>query len=163
MAVKAVDSASPSRGHDSVDSTRLPGKATTAGQRKSVPSENATHLDIIDIRQDAIEFDLKDEILSLLKPVKGPKQLPTLLLYNEKGLQIFEEVLLTLAIYLYHWKTYQFHPSQITYLEEYYLTNAEIDVLTRSASEIAQNIQSESMVIELGSGCVQAYFMMPGL
>jgi len=46
------------------------------------------------------------------------------------------------------------HRCQITYLDEYYLTNAEIDVLTRSANEIAQNIQSESMVIELGSGFV---------
>lgn len=44
--------------------------------------------------------------------------------------------------------------SQITYLDEYYLTNAEIDVLKRSATEIAQNIQSGSMVIELGSGSV---------
>lgn len=41
---------------------------------------------------------------------------------------------------------------QITYLEEYYLTNAEIEVLERNAEEMARNIQAESMVIELGSG-----------
>jgi hypothetical protein len=49
-------------------------------------------IDIIDIRSDAIEKDVKVDILSMLKPENGPKKLPTLLLYDEKGLQIFEEV-----------------------------------------------------------------------
>lgn len=59
-------------------------------------------IDIIDIRSDAIEMDLKVEILSMLKPAKGPKKMPTLLLYDERGLQIFEKV----GIYdFYHiWK-----------------------------------------------------------
>jgi len=39
-------------------------------------------------------------------------------------------------------------------LDEYYLTNAEIDVLERSADSIANAIPSGSMVIELGSGLV---------
>lgn len=41
---------------------------------------------------------------------------------------------------------------QITYLEEYYLTNDEIHVLENSASQIAARIPEGSMVIELGSG-----------
>jgi hypothetical protein len=59
-------------------------------------------IDIIDIRSDAIGMDLKAEILSMLKPTKGPRKMPTLLLYDEKGLQIFEKV----GIYdIYHiWK-----------------------------------------------------------
>lgn len=44
---------------------------------------------------------------------------------------------------------------QITYLEEYYLTNAEIDVLRNSARNIAEAIPSGSMVVELGSGLVE--------
>ncbi|CZT42291.1 uncharacterized protein RSE6_02153 [Rhynchosporium secalis] len=88
-------------------------------------SEMAPKVDIIDIRHDAVELSLKDEILSSLQPQEGPKRLPTLLLYNEKGLQIFEE---------------------ITYLEEYYLTNAEIEVLNNSASKIAETIPSGSML-----------------
>lgn len=44
---------------------------------------------------------------------------------------------------------------QITYLEEYYLTNYEIEVLTRHAEEMAAAIPSGSMVIELGSGSVE--------
>lgn len=71
----------------------------------SVKLSNGTitsDIDIIDIRSDAIEMDLKVEILSMLKPTKGPREMPTLLLYDEKGLQIFEKV----GIYeFYHiWK-----------------------------------------------------------
>lgn len=41
---------------------------------------------------------------------------------------------------------------QITYLDEYYLTNAEIEALTTHADSIAEHIPSGSRVIELGSG-----------
>lgn len=49
-------------------------------------------VDIIDIRHDVVEISLKDEIVKCLKPQEGPKRLPTLLLYNERGLQLFEQV-----------------------------------------------------------------------
>lgn len=88
-------------------------------------------LDIIDIRCAAVEINLKDEINTLLKPKDGPRRLPTLLLYDERGLQLFEE---------------------ITYLDEYYLTNDEIRVLKDSAARIANWIPDKSMIIELGSG-----------
>jgi hypothetical protein len=55
-------------------------------------------IDIIDIRCDAIEMDLKVEIMSMLKPAVGPKKLPTLLLYDEQGLQIFEKVNIFLPV-----------------------------------------------------------------
>jgi hypothetical protein len=58
---------------------------------KSSKRTITSDIDIIDIRS-AIEMDLKVEILSMLKPVKGPKKMPTLLLYDERGLQIFEKV-----------------------------------------------------------------------
>merc|ERR1712093_736653 len=41
---------------------------------------------------------------------------------------------------------------EITYLDEYYLTNAEIEVLRSYARNIAEAIPSGSMVVELGSG-----------
>ncbi|EDN92656.1 hypothetical protein SS1G_08519 [Sclerotinia sclerotiorum 1980 UF-70] len=96
-------------------------------------SKHNSNFNIIDIRHDGAEIELKDEILASLRPKSGLKSLPTLLLYSERGLQIYEEVV-------------------ITYLSEYYLTNAEIDVLERSAESIASNIPSNSMVVELGSG-----------
>ncbi len=54
-------------------------------------SEQIPSVDIIDIRHDAVELNLKEEILTSLRPQKGPKQLPTLLLYDERGLQLFEQ------------------------------------------------------------------------
>lgn len=58
----------------------------------ALPSDPKPALDIIDIRLVAVEINLKDEIQTLFQPEDGPRKLPTLLLYNERGLQIFEEV-----------------------------------------------------------------------
>ncbi|KAH6631559.1 C-type lectin protein [Chaetomium tenue] len=88
-------------------------------------------LDIIDIRRAAVELNLKAEVLSSFHKEDGPRKLPTLLLYDERGLQLFEK---------------------ITYLDEYYLTNDEIEVLTSDAVDIAKGIPSGAMIIELGSG-----------
>ncbi|KAB8297896.1 hypothetical protein EYC80_001682 [Monilinia laxa] len=112
------------------DILRAPSHVTKITGVKSKSRQNSTH-HIIDIRHDGAEIELKDEILASLRPQSGLKSLPTLLLYDERGLQIYEE---------------------ITYLPEYYLTNAEIDVLERSAENIAASIPSNSMVVELGSG-----------
>lgn len=87
---------------------------------------------IIDIRRQEIGFSVLDDMHQKLRPGHGKeKKMPTLLLYDEKGLKLFEE---------------------ITYLDEYYLTGAEIDVLETYADHIAERIQSGSQVIELGSG-----------
>jgi hypothetical protein len=53
---------------------------------------SVSSIDIIDIRHDAVEVNLRDEILQSLRPENGIKTLPTLLLYNERGLQLFEDV-----------------------------------------------------------------------
>lgn len=50
------------------------------------------HLDIIDIRGEQADFNLKEEIANQINPVSGHRTLPTLLLYDEKGLQLFEDV-----------------------------------------------------------------------
>src|SRR5690606_12684249 len=57
--------------------------------------------------------------------------LPTMLLYDAAGLKLFE---------------------QITYLDEYYLTGAEISVLQKWPDSIAERIEDDSVVVELGSG-----------
>jgi len=54
-----------------------------------------SRLDIIDIRRVAVETNLKAEILSMFGAKDGPRRLPTLLLYDEKGLQLFERVSLS--------------------------------------------------------------------
>lgn len=108
------------------------GQLKTTGKHVLSKSQQQTsNADIIDIRSVAVEINLKTEITSMFRPKNGPRQLPTLLLYNERGLQLFEK---------------------ITYLEEYYLTNDEIEILTKHATEMAEYIPSGAMVIELGSG-----------
>lgn len=52
----------------------------------------ASKAEIIDIRSEHADIDLKKEIESKINPADGPKSLPTLLLYDEKGLQLFEDV-----------------------------------------------------------------------
>lgn len=98
----------------------------------AVPVNGSTTRNILDIRRDVQQLSLIDEIRKGLDPGHGEeKTLPTLLLYSEKGLQLFEE---------------------ITYLDEYYPTNAEIEVLKNHAASIAKRIQPGSILVELGSG-----------
>lgn len=106
------------------------GHTTQASQPESRSGPN-----IIDIRQEALT-PLVDQISTGLRAKDGKeKTLPTLLLYNEEGLKLFE---------------------RITYLEEYYLTGQEIEVLEQYAESIADRIalQPGSIVVELGSGYV---------
>lgn len=88
--------------------------------------------EIIDIRSDAAGINLKHEIKAGLNVKEGQeKTLPTLLLYDDKGLKLFE---------------------RITYLDQYYLTGHEIQVLTEHADQIADRIPNGALVVELGSG-----------
>jgi uncharacterized SAM-dependent methyltransferase len=125
--------------------------AKSLGSKAVSNSESISKIDIIDIRRDAVEINLKEDVLTSLRPESGPKQLPTLLLYNERGLQLFEEVSLRQPSSQCR---YVLTRKKITYLDEYYLTNAEINVLQKSADSIAKAIPSDSMVVELGSGLV---------
>lgn len=89
---------------------------------------------IIDIRSDTTGFELRKLITTGLNPPSGgEKTLPTLLLYDDDGLRLFEE---------------------ITYLDEYYLTEEEIALLTEYADRIAERIPDGCNVVELGSGYV---------
>jgi uncharacterized SAM-dependent methyltransferase len=98
----------------------------------SVTPGDPVSSNIIDIRSDTAGFELKQLISDGLKPKDGEqKTLPTLLLYNGPGLKLFEK---------------------ITYLDEYYLTSQEIEVLQQHAKSIAERIPEGAMVVELGSG-----------
>ncbi|KAF8928412.1 hypothetical protein BGZ47_001651 [Haplosporangium gracile] len=81
-------------------------------------------------------FDLPKMILSSLKPVVegAPKTIPTMVLYDDYGLQLFD---------------------QITYLQEYYLTQEEIEILERDADKIVDQIPDNSVVVELGAGSLR--------
>lgn len=66
-------------------------KVGKAGAQELTSANHERALDIIDIRCAAVELNLKDDINALFKPKDGPRSLPTLLLYDERGLQLFEE------------------------------------------------------------------------
>jgi len=96
---------------------------------------------IMDIRQGGLDFSIIDDMRKKLNPENGQeRRMPTLLLYDEQGLKLFED---------------------ITYLEEYYLTNAEIEVLTKHADEIAKFIRPGSQMLELGSGYARIPYNEP--
>jgi uncharacterized SAM-dependent methyltransferase len=59
------------------------------------------------------------------------RSIPTVVLYDDAGLELFD---------------------RITYLEEYYLTGAEIDILERYGEEVAKWIPEGATIIELGCG-----------
>ena len=87
---------------------------------------------VIDIRRDGMDTNLLDSVRTMLNSEDGQeRRLPTLLLYDEQGLKLFED---------------------ITYLDEYYLTNAEIKVLTDHANDLVDQIHTDSLIVELGSG-----------
>lgn len=62
-----------------------------------------------------------------------PRRIPSVLLWDQEGLKRFED---------------------ITYLDDYYLTQTEIGILERSSKEMALRIKRNSVLIELGSGLV---------
>ncbi|CAD0100861.1 unnamed protein product [Aureobasidium mustum] len=93
---------------------------------------NKTEVDIIDIRSSTHDISLVKELEASLSAT--PPKFPSLLLWDEKGLQNFEA---------------------ITYSPEYYLTNCEIELLKQHSNEIARQIAPGSIVLELGSGCLR--------
>ncbi|KAI9268693.1 hypothetical protein BY458DRAFT_475596 [Sporodiniella umbellata] len=78
--------------------------------------------------------DLSETIIDSLDKPLNQKSIPTYILYDKKGLQLFD---------------------QITYLDEYYLTNAELDILKRKSDEFAQRLQHGSVIFELGAGALR--------
>jgi hypothetical protein len=105
-------------------------KMGSAADSSQVNEDNSPR--IIDIRSDTAGFELKKLIKDGLKPQDGDeKTLPTLLLYDNNGLKLFED---------------------ITYLEEYYLTGQEIAVLEKHAGSMAERIPQDAILVELGSG-----------
>ncbi|KAI5305647.1 U3 snoRNP protein [Ascosphaera pollenicola] len=85
---------------------------------------------IIDIRKPNHTITLKEQIVNGLSD-EDNRSLPTMLFYNADGLKLFEE---------------------ITTLEEYYLTQNEIDVFRDHSKMIVEQFPEGIQLIELGSG-----------
>ena len=86
------------------------------------------------------ETDIRQDILTGLSKPAGHKTLPTLLLYDERGLRIYDKI--------------------TTEADEYYLFAAEENILKSRADDIVQvmhahaggGVGAEEVVLELGAG-----------
>lgn len=79
------------------------------------------------------ESQIHSELVPLLRLglTSNPRWLPSLLMWDAKGLQLFEE---------------------ITHSEPYYLFEAEKGVLEQNVNSITDVIEPNSVILELGSG-----------
>lgn len=84
--------------------------------------------------------DLVNTILESLDEPVNHKSIPTYILYDKKGLQLFD---------------------QITQLDdEYYLTGAELDILIQKSEEIVDRLEDGSVIFELGAGYVDCILII---
>ncbi|KAI0043936.1 DUF323 domain-containing protein [Auriscalpium vulgare] len=108
---------------------------------------SASTVQIVDVRvndtSDNGEADIRSEILAGLGRPEGQRKLPTLLLYDEQGLRIYDDI--------------------TTEADEYYLFPAEENILKTHASKIVDimhmrdddALPAESVVVELGAGSLR--------
>lgn len=110
---------------------------------------------IIDVRLDNKtsngEINVRDEIIKGLSYPAGQKILPQLLLYDEEGLRIYDEI--------------------TTQADEYYVSSAEEAILKEHANDIVHVMQGlhenkdnhpiEGVVLELGAGYVHRFQALP--
>jgi uncharacterized SAM-dependent methyltransferase len=98
-------------------------------------------VEVIDIRSTSsggIQTDIVREISSGLSLPPGRRRLPTVLLYDEKGLRLYDRI--------------------TTNVPEYYLFGAEEGILKTKADEIVQamhqgkGVVPGEVVVELGAG-----------
>ncbi|KAI9490730.1 hypothetical protein BDB00DRAFT_875060 [Zychaea mexicana] len=108
-----------------------PGPSNDEDIRKKPPTPPAS----TDHSLDAFNGDdLVDTILESLDKPAGSKSIPTFVLYDTRGLQLFDE---------------------ITHLDDYYLTNAEMGILKERADQLAARLHDGSVIIELGAGSLR--------
>ncbi|KAI8093632.1 uncharacterized protein BX664DRAFT_295507 [Halteromyces radiatus] len=108
------------------------GPSNASNIRMAPPSPPAsTHPSLEDAFNSA---DLVDTILNSLDQPPTQKSIPTFVLYDTLGLQLFD---------------------QITHLDEYYLTNAERAILQQHADQLADRVKNGSIIIELGAGSLR--------
>lgn len=109
---------------------------------KRAPSVLLMSARIVDVRlnSDASngEVNIRDEIIKGLSRPAGQKILPQLLLYDDEGLRIFDEI--------------------TTGVDDYYIFPAEENLLKKHANDIVRVMHDEedqpmeSVVLELGAG-----------
>jgi EasF-like predicted methyltransferase len=107
-----------------------------SSQIHSTPTPATEEVQIIDIRRGGLSLNLADSIRKGFtnQDVDSRRSIPSLLLWDKNGLEYFEKV---------------------THNPQYYLTNAEIDILQTHSARIAEQIEPNSILLELGSGALR--------
>ncbi|TFY76446.1 hypothetical protein EWM64_g7565 [Hericium alpestre] len=102
----------------------------------------AAHIDIVNLHADKAGADTRSTILEGLQRPEGSKELPTLLLYDERGLRLYDDI--------------------TTSVDEYYLFPAEERILKTNAADIVRVMHGASngvvtgeTVLELGAGALR--------
>lgn len=95
-------------------------------------NEELPAVDITDIQSDPEKICLSRDTANSLKA--RPPNFSSLLLWDEQGLKRFEA---------------------LTYSKEYYLSDCKIELLKKDGHEIALTIESGSIIVGLGSGCLR--------
>ncbi|KAJ7145247.1 DUF323 domain-containing protein [Mycena filopes] len=101
--------------------------------------------EIINIQKEAgnaMAFDMAAQVLEGLKGPSGGKHLPTMLLYDERGLRLYDDI--------------------TTHVPEYYLFGAEEEILKKKSDEIVAamhqgtgGFSADEVVLELGAGALR--------
>ena len=113
-----------------------------------IPLSDTMPVEILDLHSLSNEgipnFDMSKEIVDGLSRPEGQKNLPTMLLYDERGLRLYDDI--------------------TTAAPEYYLFGAEEEILKDHADEIVaamhhnakpgEGNSTQEVVLELGAGCV---------
>jgi uncharacterized SAM-dependent methyltransferase len=92
-------------------------------------------IQLFDIRQGEEKEDLREQIIQGLQ--ENPKQLPSVLLWDDIGQRYFDDILMC---------------------PEYYPASTELHLLQKHASQIASSIRTGDLLIELGAGQVPYSF-----
>lgn len=111
-------------------------------------------LDVHSLSNEGIpNFDISKDIVDGLSRPAGQKNLPTMLLYDERGLRLYDDI--------------------TTAAPEYYLFGAEEEILKDHADEIVETMHrnaklsashdAQEVVLELGAGYVVISFLSDGL
>lgn len=91
-----------------------------------------TEVKIHDIRRPGCDLaDLRAKLIEDLRRPESEKQIPSLLLWDEKGQELFAD---------------------ITTAPGYYAYRAELSLLSQRAEEIAESVKPGTVILELGAG-----------
>jgi EasF-like predicted methyltransferase len=124
---------------DSITTSTSPSRSTREAAPTAITAASVREsLDILDIRGPSVtpSLSLRAKTLESLSLSFGSKCFPSLLLWNENGQRLFNEILTT---------------------SDYYPLRTEMDLVQQNAHDIAQKIVSSgsTLLVELGAGNMQ--------